>query len=34
MTYRWCDDDWQYDSDFGCVTFKDGRVVSVKFMPD
>jgi hypothetical protein len=34
MTYRWCDDDWAYDSDWGCVTFKDGRVVSVAFYPD
>jgi hypothetical protein len=32
MTYRW--DDSDYDSDWGQVTFADGRVVNVQFLPD
>jgi hypothetical protein len=32
MTYRW--DDSDYDSDWGQVTFADGRVVKVEFLPD
>jgi hypothetical protein len=34
VTYRWNDTDGAYDSDWGCVTFEDGRVVSVEFLAD
>ena len=34
MTYRWNDHDSMYDSDWGQVTFEDGRVVVVAFLPD
>jgi hypothetical protein len=34
MTYRWDDSDGGYDSDWGQVTFADGRVVEVRFLPD
>jgi len=33
MTYRWSDDG-NYDSDWAQVTFENGRVVSVEFLPD
>lgn len=31
---RCSSDDGAYDSDFGCVEFRDGRVVGVEFLPD
>jgi hypothetical protein len=34
MTYRWNDSDGAYDSDWGQVTFADGRVVNVQFLAD
>ena len=34
MTYRWNTTDAAYDADLGQVTFQDGRVVSVEFLPD
>lgn len=33
MTYRWSDDG-AYDSDWGQVEFRGGRVVAVRFLPD
>ena len=34
MTYRWCTTGAAFNSDWGQVTFKDGRVVQVEFLPD
>ena len=34
MTYRWNVSDPAYDSDWGQVTFAQGRVVEVRFLPD
>ncbi len=34
MTYRWNETDWAFDADWGQVTFEDGRVVKVQFLPD
>jgi hypothetical protein len=34
MMYRWNDSDWRYDSDWGLVTFANGRVTKVEFLPD
>lgn len=34
LIWRWNDRDWQYDSDFGEVTFVRGRVAAAAFLPD
>ena len=34
MTYRWNDSDGRYDSDWGLVTFENGRVKRTEFAPD
>jgi len=34
VVYRWYDKDGDFDSDWGVVRFKDGKVVDVDFMPD
>jgi len=34
MTYRWNASDGRYDSDWGQVTFENGRVVKTEFLPD
>jgi hypothetical protein len=34
MTYRWNAADTSYDSDWGLVTFDDGRVTAVRFLGD
>lgn len=34
MTYRWCTTGAAFNADWGQVTFEDGRVVQVEFLPD
>ena len=34
IVYRWYDKDGDFDSDWGVVRFKDGKVVDVRFMMD
>ena len=34
MYYRWNTSDGRYDWDLGEVTFKDGKVTTVEFLPD